>query len=273
MDKVLVTSDLQDFTECEVTLIINSKAPQSIVNQINLLSSIGEYKLVPQVSETIHDLYFDTPDGQLQNQLLALRVRRIGTRLLITLKDRALPSDQGGVERPEIELPWSHEGLVRCIDVLIEKGIEIQHRESDFDYVCPDNVMQTQNLVIFQNRKTNRQIRHIVLNQGNSPVLAELVIDRVIYCFRDLEIQHYEIEIETKVNHPPLELRILVEDLVTMYQPVLREWPHSKVAIGKAIEMLMNEGVFKNLIGCNNSLLPTAYDKIDERLKQSKVNS
>ena len=268
-----MTLDLQDFIEYEVTLIIKSKTPQSIVNQISLLSSIGECRLVPQGSETIHDLYFDTPDGQLQNQLLVLRVRRIGARLLITLKDRALPSDWGAVERPEIELPWSHEGLVRCIGVLIEKGIEIQHRESDFDYVCPDNVMQTQNLVIFQNRKTNRQIRHIVLNQGNSPALAELVIDRVVYCFRDLEIQHYEIEIETKVNHPPLELRMLVEDLVTMYQPVLRKWPHSKVAIGKTIEMLMNEGVLKNLIGCNNSLLPTAYDKIDERLKQSKVNS
>ena len=266
-------SDLQDFIECEVTLIINSKTPQSIVNQISLLSSIGEYRLVPQGSETIHDLYFDTPDRQLQNQLLALRVRRIGARLLITLKDRALPSDWGGVERSEIELPWSHEALVRCIGVLIDKGIKIQHQESDFNHVCPDNVMQAQNLVIIQNRRTDRQIRHIVSNQGNSPLLAELVIDRVTYRLRDLEIQHYEIEIETKVDHPPLELRILVEDLVTMCKPALREWPHSKVAVGKAIEMLLNEGVLKSLIGCNNSLLPTAYDKIDERLKQSTVNS
>ena len=266
-------SDLQDFIECEVTLIINSKTPQSIVNQISLLRSIGEYRLVPQVSETIHDLYFDTPDRQLQNQLLALRIRRIGARLLITLKDQALPSDWGGVERSEIELPWSHEALIRCIGVLIDKGIEIQHRESDFDHVCPSNVMQTQNLVIVQDRKTHRQVRHIISNQGSSPLLAELVIDRVTYCIRDLEIQHHEIEIETKVNHSPLGLRRLVEDLVTMCKPTLREWPHSKVAVGKAIEMLLNDGVLKNLIGCNNSLLPTAYDKIDERLKQSTVNS
>ena len=269
----MMISDFRDAIECEMTLVINSEAPHRIVNQISLLNSIGRYRLVPQDSEMIHDLYFDTPNRQLANQLFALRVRAVGTGFFLTLKDRAQPSDWGGLERFEIELPWSHEALVRCVEELMDRGIEIPYQSSDFDFVCPQNVMQNLDLVGVQNRKIDRKVRHIISDEGNGIVLAELAIDSVTYRFGDLEVHHHEMEIEAKVKHRSLELRTLIDALITIYKPALREWSHSKLAVGKAVERFISGGGLKSLLDLNNNLLPIAYDKISDCIKQNKVNS
>lgn len=65
--------------EMEATLIIRSKRPRDVVNQIAGLTSIADYRLLFQDSETIQDLYFDTDKSSLQNQKLALRLREMGT--------------------------------------------------------------------------------------------------------------------------------------------------------------------------------------------------
>lgn len=267
-----MTSGFQDSIEREITLVVSSETPRGIIDQISLLRSIGRYRLVPRNSETIHDFYFDTPDRLLANQLLALRVRRVDTNFFLTLKDRAQPSDWGGVERFEVELSWSHDALVRCVEELMDRGINIRYQSSDFDFVSPQVVMQNLNLVVVQNRTIDRKVRHVILHEGDGLVFAELTIDSVTYHFRNLEVHHHEMEVEAKEKHISIELRTLVERLIKMYKPALREWIHSKVAIGKVVERLLDEGNLKNLLDFNNNLLPVAYDKIVDCLKPNRVN-
>lgn len=267
-----MTSGFQESIEREMTLVVSSETPQGIIDQISFLRSVGRYRLLPRNSETIHDFYFDTPDRLLENQLLALRVRTVDTNFFLTLKDRAQPADWGGVERFEVELPWSRDALVRCVEELMNRGINIRYRSSDFNFVSPQVVMQNLNLVVVQNRTVDRKIRHIILDEGDGLVFAELMIDSVTYHFRNLEVHHHEMEVEAKVKHSSIELRTLVERLIRMYKPALREWIHSKVAIGKVVERLLDEGNLKDLLDFNNNLLPVAYDKIVDCLKPNSVN-
>jgi len=102
--------------EIEASLIIWSETPQVVAGQIAGLTSIGNYRLLPQNPEVIHDLYLDTPDGALQAQKLALRIREIGAMRWVTIKGASRPTNwEGGVERLEIEVPWSQDALARIV--------------------------------------------------------------------------------------------------------------------------------------------------------------
>lgn len=258
------------FLEIEAALIICSENPQVVASQIAGLTSIANYLLLPLDSETIHDLYFDTPDRVLQTPRLALRVREIGESRWITLKGRSQPTDWGGVERLEIEALWSEDALTRVVKELMDRGIKMLQQRRDFDYASPLNVMTSLGLEVVQDRRSHRKVRNIVLRgEESSRVLAELAIDSVVYHFGNQEICHHEVEIEAKVGDGSTAVKTVIESLVVMYGSMLRRWDYGKLATGKAIEKLLSEGAIERLLGVNNSLKPVAYDKIDEYLRCS----
>ncbi len=269
-----MTSSSRVPQECEATLIIWSENPPLVARQIASLTSIATYRILPKASETIHDLYLDTRDRQLQRQRLALRVREIGARHWLTLKGPSQPTDWGGVERLEIETLWSKEILTRIIHELMDRGINIPQQYQDFDQAYPLEVMKNLKLKVVQDRKTHRQVRDVVSMGGeNSSLLAELAIDSVFYHFGNQHIRHYEVEIESKVRDGSTVLRTVTESLVATYGLALRRWRHSKLAIGKAIQNMLSEGTLEELLDIDNNLKPVAYDKIDDCLKRSRCAS
>ena len=62
-----------------------------------------------------------------------------------------------------------------------------------------------------------------------------------------------------------------MEMLVATYRPALREWDHSKLATGKAIEKMLREGALEELLDINNNLKPVAYERIDDYLERSGI--
>lgn len=259
--------------EIEATLIIRSKNPQFVARQVEELRLIARYRLLPQDSVTIHDLYFDTPDRKLQTQKLALRVREIGTKRWITLKGPSQPTDWGGVERLEIEAPWSQDALTRVVKELTDRRINMLLHDQDFDRTHPLDVMTSSGLEVVQNRETHRQVRNVVFRESG-PVLAELAIDSVVYYFGDQEIRHHEVEIEAKVRDSSTVLRTVIEELTAirgMYGPVLRRWDHSKLATGMAIQKMLNEGALSGLLDNERNLTPIAYEKIDDYLTRGDI--
>jgi inorganic triphosphatase YgiF len=58
--------------ELEATLIIRSDHPQTVAQHIAVLTSVANYRLLPQLSQPIRDLYLDTPDEALQAKRIAL---------------------------------------------------------------------------------------------------------------------------------------------------------------------------------------------------------
>lgn len=251
--------------EREATLIICSENPQAVAGQIADLTSIAHFRLLPQESQTFHDLYFDTPDGALQTQKLALRVREMGARRWITLKGGSQPTDWGGVERLEIEALWSQEALTTVVKELWARRLRIPQQRWDLPQAHPLDVMASLGMEVVQHRETHRQPRIIVSPDG-SPVLAELAIDSVVYHLSGQEIRHHEVEIEAKVKGSSPVLKTVIESLVTMYRPLLRRWDHGKLATGKAIERLLSEGALEGLLDTYNNLKPGAYDRIHDYL-------
>jgi len=53
---------------------------------------------------------------------------------------------------------------------------------------------------------------------------------------------HHEVEIEAKEQNGVEAIQSVMEILTATYGPLLRKWVHSKVAIGIAIEKLLEEG-------------------------------
>jgi inorganic triphosphatase YgiF len=260
-----------DSREIEAALIIWSENPQAVATQIAVLTSIANYRLLPHASLMIHDVYFDTLDHALQTQELALRVREIGAAHWITLKGQSQPSDWGGVDRLEIEVPWSKDALTRVVQELVDREINILQQRQDFDDAHPLDVMASLGLEPIQDRENHRRVRNIVKGAESSSVLAELAIDSVVYHFSGQEIWHHEIEIEGKAGGSSVVIKIAVESLVAMYGPALRRWGHGKLATGKAIEKMLSEGALEGLLDINNNLKPVAYDRIDDYLKRSNL--
>lgn len=259
--------------EIEATLLIWSETPQVIVGQIARLTSIGNYRLLHQDSKTIYDFYFDTPDHALQTQKLALRVREIDTTRWITLKGPSRPVGRwGGVERLEIEAPWSQDALTRVVKELMDREIEVLQQRQKFDYAHPLNVMSSLELEVIQRRECQRKVRNIVhTGEESGPVLAELAIDSVVYHFSNHQVRHHEVEIEAKWEDGSTVIKIVIERLGEMCQQALRRWEYGKLATGKAIEKLLSEEALEGLLDSNNNLKPIAYDKVDDYLRHDNI--
>lgn len=257
--------------EIEAALIIKSENPQIIAKQISEMTSIADYRLVPQESEIIHDIYFDTTDGRLHSKKIALRIRTIGLSNWITIKGPSRRTWWGGVKRLEIEKLWSKNALTEVLNELEYRGIKmkIHQLHQDFENIHPLAVMSNLGLKVIQDRESHRKPMNIKY-KDNSSVLAELVIDYTIYHFSKQDICLYEVEIESKVENDFTVLKTVIDNLFKIYKPALQKWDHSKLAMGKAIEKLSSEGMLKGMLNINN-LEPEAYDQINAILLRGDI--
>lgn len=261
-----------DSREIEAALIVWSETPQLVVSQVVGLTSIGNYRLLPQDSQVIHDMYLDTPDRALQAPQMALRVREIGETCWITLKGPSQPTAwKRGVKRLEIEAIWSEEAVTRVVEELMVRGIKVLQPWQDIGDVQPLDVMASIGFEVVQDRESHRRIRNILEGKKGSPVLAELAIDSVIYHFGSRKVCFHEVEIEAKAEEGSAVIETVVESLVTTYRPALRVWDYSKLATGKAIEELLKMGAIQELLDVNNNLKPAAFDKLSDYLKTGDV--
>ena len=254
--------------ELEATLIICAENPQEVVNNLSNLTSIATYLLLPQKAQEIHDLYLDTPDRVLQDRKFALRIRDLGSTRWITLKGPSQTTDWGGMERLEIEMPWSHDAVRRVLEELWEREIRLwwpQGITSDH----PSEVLSQAGLEVIQDRESHRTVRNLVpVDEERSQALAELAIDSVIYHFREQEVRHYEVEIEAKARDGSTVVQTAIESFIALYRSALRRWNYSKLVTGKAIENMVREGTLEGLCDNVHNLQPAAYEKIAEYLQQ-----
>ncbi len=254
-------------TEIEVTLAICSEAPAEAADQVAALESVGRYRLLARDQLSIHDVYLDMADQSLRSVGLGLRVRKLGGGQLITIKGKASQVAGGGRSREETELPWSAEALAVLVDRAAAHGLALQpageHAEPG------DAVVFLRSMGFFADhtRDNRRRPRDVVELSNPSSVVAELVIDSVVYHLDAGPVRHHEIEIEVKGEGTVEIVQDLAAHLEKRWPCQLRTWNYGKRSTGSAAERLLGERGREGLLSDFGDLKPVAYDLMESYLR------
>ncbi len=152
------------------------------------------------------------------------------------------------------------------VSALANRGIETP-KQWRFSEDQPRQVLTDLGFQVIQDRKTHRQVRNIIrADTEGSPVLAELVIDSVLYHLGRKQIRYHEVEIEAKTDTGVAAIGPITKGLQAAFGDVLKVWDHSKLAVGFALEGLLTQGDLEGLLDLDGNLTPAAYDKIDDYL-------
>lgn len=254
--------DKENHHEIESKLLVLAKHPKNFLLQIAQKSAVSGYKLIKIGRHEIRDIYFDSPDGQLKRQRLALRLRKVNDHFLLTVKGKTQFSKWGGVSRLEIELPYSLSALKEMEDVLrhhqVSLNLFVPKKMTD----NPTTFLQNSSLKIIQDRETSRLIRQVISKERPEEILAEMALDTISYHLENLSVYQAEIELEAKSTKGIEAIRHIQDYLLKKHPYSLRIWTLSKLTTGLAIEMLFREGKLHSYFGDQNYLLPAVYDLI-----------
>ncbi|MGH2723711.1 MAG: CYTH domain-containing protein [Actinomycetota bacterium] len=224
-------------SEDEGALVVRASDPEEVAGRLEALDSVGGYRLEPGPTLRIRDRYVDTADGDLGARRIALRVREVDGATLLTLKGSSRTTGHGTHQRLEIEEPWSEPALARAMEELRTMGVPLEVRAGG---ATPVEALESVGLRVVQDRETERTVRHVL---ADGPA-AELAIDRVTYHLGEAAPRLLEVEVEAKRPGASGVLHDVIDALDHEW-PELRRWPHSKLAIGKALERLLREGRFR----------------------------
>jgi len=216
-------------------------------------------------------MYFDYKDRILKKHKIDLRIRFIeGETPKITLKVLKKVTSSHS-EREEIERSWSLESFDEIMQELRSHLPEhVLERPANFNNKDPQNILTSVKFVKIQERKTERNIINAI-NTDTNDLEFEFAIDRTFYHL-NLSNKDYglmELEIESKKNGNYEILDRLVNELVAEHQSKFRLWPHSKLASGSAIQILLSSRELKAGEDFDNDGLLTlsGAKKIDSFMK------
>jgi hypothetical protein len=260
-------SGLSATLESEITLLIVSDDPDRVRASLIAMDRICDYPLVPADPLIIEDVYLDTAVRDLARQSWVLRVRREDRNTLFALKGPARRTEWGGIQRIEIEEPWSSDAPARIMDHLASCGTRIALPPVAAGNVSAVEALERCGFVILQRRQTRRD-RRIILDPGKCDRVAELVLDRVRYRFSMQEIRHMEIEIEAKDPSGVSLARAAADCLLEIFGQEVRPWDYGKTATGRILETLLDKGELQRLVRPDNYLMPIVYALIESRIKR-----
>lgn len=251
--------------ETEVAFIITRKS-LDIARDIGGITSVGGYELRPDPRLRITDTYYDTKGRLLGKKKMGLRTRRMGGKLLVSLKSNPQRVPGLGIRRSEFESPWSSESLSKMMRMLRAEGIRI--RKPPSRTFGPSAVFSRMGLEEIQQRHTTRDVRNVRLERKSGDRIAEVDIDRVMFVGKS-KVQIFEVEIEAKAPRSFKAVQRIAAELESSYSGFLRVWPHSKLVTGLAIQRLLTAGKLSDNLQ-NGRLRPDAFDMIDRAILHAK---
>lgn len=214
--------------EEELALIIRSMNPKGVADSVAKLEKCGKYAFIPTKDLWLTDTYYDTFAGAIKGAKSSLRIRKVEDgktkSTLVTVKGGSF--SYGDVQkRVEHEFEWP------------------------FAEVAPEQVFNLFELKPLQVRENYRRPR-LVFEKGNNKPIAELAIDDLNYKFKNgKSARLYELEIELKAD-PKDDEEVDIFDIASalrkQYPNILRPWKHSKLSMGKLIEVALDIKVDKD---------------------------
>jgi len=257
--------------EVEAALLICGEHPAETARSLAVLTEVDGYELQVLPSQNLHDVYFDTSDGRLGSEAIALRLRSVDGSWYITRKGPGRQVEPGTVDRSEIELPWSIEVLPRVLERELALGPSVEKPESAAKDPDPVRSMQRRGLVVVQDRETHRQRRAVIPAKRALGPVAELAIDDVTFKLSHRRVRLYEIELELKAPGEAGAVRAVVEALEQRYRSELRRWPYGKLPTGKALEALEKTGALGGLLGADGVLISGGCAGLEEYLRSARL--
>jgi hypothetical protein len=223
--------------EVEVKLAAVGPCPRAVMERIRVMERIGRFRLMPSETQAIDDRYYDTPQGELGQRGLALRVRNAGDVERVTLKFPSEWDEYGLTRRGELELPWSAANWNSVRRRLAEQGVVLKAQPAPG---CGAAAMDAAGLAQIQRRDTFRDICLVVDTAAadSREATALLCLDETSYHCAGCVVRRFEVEIETLGAGVDTAVE-LARLLGAMFPDQLMPWPYGKLATGKAIEALL----------------------------------
>jgi inorganic triphosphatase YgiF len=250
--------------EVEGKLIITGAEAEAVYDAIAALDAVGGYRVTRRAVELLSDAYFDGPERPLFVAGLALRVRSLNGRDLLTIKGESRVQE-GVISREELEVDWSPEGLDEVLEALYQAGVSLGNVEAAREAATARDAIEALGFVTIAPR-SNRRVA-LTLARADETV-GELDVDAVTLTVEGVVVRHYEVECEAKGAGDATVVPAVLEDIRSRHQS-LRAWSISKLALGQALEVLAQEGRLGPLLDAGRPR-PEAYEAI-ERLAQDAL--
>jgi inorganic triphosphatase YgiF len=245
-------------SEVEGKLIITTDA-ERVYEAIARLDAISGCHVAHREVELLSDAYFDAPARPLFAAGLALRVRSLNGRELLTIKGKSRVQD-GVTSREELEVEWSPEGLDEVMETLTQAGVSLGDADSARQAASAHEAIEALGFAANTPRR-NRRVALTLVRAGE--VVAELDVDAVSFTVAGRLVRHYEVECEAKGAGDAAVVRAVLDDLRSRHEG-LRASSVSKLALGEALESLAQDGDLEALLE-GERLRPDAYDTIERR--------
>jgi inorganic triphosphatase YgiF len=253
--------------ETELAMVVMSEDPENVIDQVAWLSGIGAFRLSSPAEVLIHDTYYGRPGDEFEERQLALRVREVGAKRLITMKGPVLLNRDGVRERLELEMPWSRQSLDQALAVLSSNRLRVK-QDDLFEEDSPESTLTGLGFRVVQRRSNRRMTREVASHDEPEQVLAELAIDTVIYELDPYLIHHHEVEVESKSEPGKHALATICRDLCDIFEE-LRRWGYGKLVTGRAIEELLRKKELAAKPGEEYRLKPEDYATIRRQLDRT----
>jgi len=252
--------------EAEVKLLIVSDNSARLADEIASLTHLDGYILISRDEEHLYDTYWDRTDGKLGNERVAMRLRRTDTETLVTLKGPTKKALDGTDVRMEIEELWSPAAF-DTIRILLGNS-DLWPIGAKFDAYRNDPFESLRNagFVIVQRRETSRLPRDLIVENGHLPQtrIAELVIDTTVFQVGLASVLNREVEVESKGPGGREAVNRASHTLLNLYPESLKRSKHSKIAMGKAIDAIINKLRSEDGVTSDGSLSAMGHRLIDE---------
>jgi inorganic triphosphatase YgiF len=243
--------------EVEGKLIVTGPDAEVTYEAIGALDAIASLRVRNREVEQISDAYFDSPDRRLFIARVALRVRNLNGRELLTLKGETRVSD-GVLSREELEVEWSPEGLDEVLEALSQAGISL----GDIDAARAATTAREAMRALGLEGSAARENRRVALRLArDDTVVAEVAVDAVLLTAGEHRVRHYEVECESKGSGDAAVVRSVLGDLQSKYAG-LRSWHVSKLDLAQSLEILADQGRLEALLD-GDRLRSDAYGTIE----------
>lgn len=265
-------------TEVESTLLVAPEKGEALALEVAGVESLAGHRVRPRDPVVLEDAYLDTPDDELGRAGFALRVRRAGGEVLVAVKGDERRLGAGAARRLELERSWSAGALGEIGELLAGRGL----RPPGGEWPEPGEgavrrgggeraggagavaALERLGFVVVQRRRTLRR-RGTVTPAGGDAAVAELDVDRVGYRLRSgrgRTLVHREVEVEGAGDDGD-PVRTLTRALRRRFGDGLRAWGPDKLATGRALDHLAEQGELDALLGPGGELTDRAYARID----------